>query len=419
MQASGASIDYSNPNVPRPIWLANRVLRPVASRLFPLDVERLMETARRRTRLDDFGAGHFREPLGILVDALEREAQLNPLGRFGARQLLLGLLETRLRVEDLLRRRPEILEQRIERPILIVGMLRTGTTLLHRLLAQDPGLRHLPYWESAMPLPLGDPTKLPPAPDPRIRRARQSLAFLYWVAPLIITMHELEAEAPDEELSLMAVDFATTLFEASYNVPSFAEWFARTDQTPAYAYFRRLLQILQWYRRGDRWLLKSPQHLWHLRALLSTFPDATIVQTHRDPVTVTASFASLTAYGRRMNTDHPDPRTIARSWAQRIEMVLRRSIEDRPANTRRFIDVSLHELMRDPIGVARRIYAVADRELTPAVEKAMRTWLAANPQRKHGGHVYRLEDFGLDREERRTALRFYQDRFNVPDDKQS
>jgi hypothetical protein len=347
---------------------------------------------------------------------------LHALGRSGARQLVLQLLETRLRVEDLVRRRPEILEERIERPIIVLGLPRTGTTMLHRLLARDPGLRHLPYWEGAMPFPLGDPTQPPAVPDPRIRRARQSLKFLYWVAPLLITMHEIEAEAPDEEIWLMGTSFATTLFHSSYHMPGYGEWFDRSDQTSAYTHFRRLLQVLQWYRRADRWLLKCPQHLWHIPALLRVFPDATLVQMHRDPVTVTGSFASLAAYGRRMNTDHPDPRMIGRDRAQRIETGLRRSIEDRPADFRGFVDVNLHELARDPIGVVQRIYAVAERELTPSVAEAMRSWLAANADHKHGGygkHVYRLEDFGLDPEERRAALRFYQDRFNIPDDKRS
>ena len=410
------SVDFANPDTPRPIKIANHVLRPFASALFPLNADRLIATARRKTGLHDLGDEGFRESLRRLVASLEREAQLNPLGRFNARQLLLGLLQTRLRVEDLVRRRPEILTERIEAPIIILGMPRTGTTLLQRLLAQDPGLRHLPYWESFMPLPLGDPTQPPPTPDPRMRRAEQSLAFLHYVAPLMISMHEMEAQAPDEEIWLMAVDFATMLFEASYNVPSFAEWYHHSDQTPGYRYLHKMLQILQWYRRGERWLLKSPQHLCQLRPLLQVFPDATLVQTHRDPVTVTASFASMAAYGRRMSTDHPDPHAIGQMWARRIETMLQRSVEDRPTNGERFVDVHFRELVADPIGSVKRIYAVANRDLTPGAEQAMRAWLETNPSGKHGRHQYRLEDFGLDGAERRAALRFYQERFNVPDD---
>jgi len=402
--------------MPRVVKIANRLARPLAGKLLPLDPDRLIQTARDKTGLWDLGDDRFRAPFDILVQSLETEAHLNLLGRFNARQLLLGLLQTRLRVEDLVRRQPEIVREEVVAPIVVLGMPRTGTTMLQRLLARDPGLRHLPYWESLAPLPMGDAAKPAATPDPRIRRAEQSLAFLHRVAPLMITMHEMETEAPDEEIWLMAVDFATMLFEATYTVPSFGDWYDRTDQTPAYAYLRRMLQVLQWYRRGDRWLLKSPQHLGQLGPLLLTFPDATIVQTHRDPVTVTASFASMTSYGRRMSTDHPDPYEIARTWARRIETMLRRSVEDRPADAECFVDVQFRDLIEDPIGTVRRIYAVAGRELTPEAERAMRAWLEANPGGRHGQHLYRLEDFGLDRNELRAALGFYQERFDVPDD---
>lgn len=409
-------VNYAQPDTPPAVRIANRLARPVAPWLVPLGAASLKRSAERATGLNDFGDRRFEEPLRILTEALDAEAKLNLLGRISVRQLLVGLLQTRLRVEDLLKRRPEILAERIEAPIVILGLPRTGTTLLQRLLAQDPGLRHLPYWESMTPLPPGDAALPPPSPDPRVRRAEQSLAFLHYVAPLMIGMHEMEATAPDEEIWLMAVDFASMLFEASYRVPSFSEWYQRTDQTPGYAYLRRMLQVLQWYRRGERWLLKSPQHLEQIGPLLRTFPDATVVQTHRDPLAVTASLSSTTAYGRRLNTDHPDPREIGHVWARRIETMLRRSVEDRPSGSRRFVDVHFRTLARDPIAEVRRVYAAAARELAPAAEAAMRTWLAANPAAKHGKHVYRLADFGLDRDELRAALRFYTERFDIPED---
>jgi hypothetical protein len=295
-------------------------------------------------------------------------------------------------------------------------MPRTGTTILQRALAQDPSLRSLPYWEGLFPLPSGDAAQRPDpnVPDPRIAKARQSLKILHYAAPLMLSMHEIEAEAPDEEIWLLAVDFATMLFEASYRVPSFRDWYCTHDQLPGYRYLYTMLQVLQWYRPAERWLLKSPQHLEQLPALLDVFPDATVVQTHRDPVMVTASFCSMATYGRRMNSRHIDPRDIGAYWAARIERMLRHSVDDRPVDDHRFVDVHFRDLVADPIAVVKHIYAIADHELTDDAETRMRRYLAANPRGKHGAHTYRLEDYGLDADERRAAFDFYTQRFAVP-----
>ncbi len=416
MTRNGGGIDFAHPNTPRLFRALNIAARPFARRLLSLAPADLMRAAQRKTGLHDFGPTHFREGLTVLADALHNEGQLHPAGRLLARTQLIDLLATRLRVQDLLARRPEIRDERIEGPIVVLGLPRTGTTLLQRLIAQDSGLRSLPYWEGLAPIPLGDPAQRPAA-DPRIKRAEQGLKILHWVAPAMIAMHEMEALAPDEEILLLAVDFATMLFEASYRVPSYGRWYVAHDLTASYAYLRTLLQVLQWYRRGERWVLKSPQHLEQLSPLLAVFPDATLVQTHRDPVKVTASVCSMTAYGRRMNSDHIDLREIGAYWASRLEQLLRRGSEDRPASASdQFVDVQFGELMADPIGTVQRIYAAAGRHLSAPAEQAMRAFLAANPRGKHGVHNYRLEDFGLDAAERRAALRFYQQRFNVPDE---
>ncbi len=392
------------------------VLRPFARRAFPLTSEQVIAAARKKTGLDDFGGDRFREPLGVLIESFEREAALHAIGRMTANRQLVGILSTRLRVHDLLQRRPEITDTPVSRPIVILGMPRTGTTVLQRLLAQDPGLRHLPYWEALSPLPDGDATVRPDpnAPDPRRKRAAQSLKFLHYAAPQMLAMHEMETDAPDEEIWLLAVDFATMLFEASYHVPQFRHWYTTHDQAPGYHYLYQMLQVLQWYRPGERWLLKSPQHLEQIPALLRTFPDATVVQTHRDPMTVTASFCSMATYGRRMNTDDIDPFEVGAYWSARIERMLRRSVEDRPEGDDRFVDVQFRELMADPIATVKHIYGVAGRELTAAAEQRMRAFLAANPRGKHGAHTYVAADYGLDPAERRAALAFYTERFAVP-----
>ena len=355
------------PPPPRAFRAVNAALDPVKRRLFPLTSESVIAAARKRAKLTDFGDDHFREPLGVLIESLERDACLHAIGQMSARRQLVDLLSTRLRVHDLLERRREILDAPVERPIIILGLPRTGTTVLQRLLAHDPGLRSLPYWEAMFPLPLGDAAERPDASavDPRIRKAEKTLKVLHYAAPLMLSMHEMEAEAPDEEIWLLAVDFATMLFEASYRAPTWRDWYCAHDQTVGYRFLYSMLQILQWYRPGERWLLKSPQHLEQIPVLLSVFPDATIVQTHRDPSTVIASFCSMETYGRRMNSREIDARDIGEYWTARIERMLRASVDDRPHDDPRFTDVHFGALMADPVATVQRIYEVAGRELSP------------------------------------------------------
>ncbi len=406
--------DLARPRLPVELRLLNSLGGPAARRLVRLDEDDLLETARRRAGLEDFGDPSFRAPLRVLLGALEREAGLSAFGRIGTRQLLLQLLVSRLRLEALLRAHPEILEERIERPIIIAGLPRTGTSHLFSLLSRDAGLRWLPYWEGLEPIP--DPGE-PPAPDgrdARMARCDRALAYLHRVMPLFSAMHEIETEAPHEEIQLLAMQLSTQLFEASYHVPSYGEWYRRADQTPAYAYLKRVLQALQWLRRGRRWLLKSPQHLENLGPLVRTFPDACFVQTHRDPVRITASLGTMIAYGARMQHRRPDPVAIGRHWAKRIEDMLRASVRDRSLLPEaQVLDVHFHELAKDGYAAAERVFGFAGDPLAEPVAGAVRAFQDANPKGRHGTIDYRLEDLGLDAGERRAALRFYCERFDV------
>ncbi|HEY2997389.1 MAG TPA: sulfotransferase [Acidimicrobiales bacterium] len=373
--------------------------------------------------LDGGGDGtRVRAALEALLDSAEREADLRPVGRIMVRQLVIQLVRTRLAVQDLLRRHPEILQERIERPIVILGLPRTGTTHLHELLAADPALRSLPYWESLEPVGPG-PDGRPPAtgPDPRVARCSRALALLHRVMPLFPAMHEMTPEGPHEEIQLLAVDFTSMLFEASYQVPSYRDWYRAADQAPAYRTLRTMLQVLQWLRGGERWVLKSPQHLEQLPALLAAFPDATLVQTHRDPVPVLASVSTMIAYTRRSQHRRVDPVQVGRDWSARIEEMLHRNVVQRdalaadPAGAD-VLDVRFHELMPDVVGGVRRIYEQAGQPWTATTEAVVRARHAAAPRGRHGRLSYRLADLGIDPAERRAALRFYQARFAVPDE---
>jgi hypothetical protein len=405
--------DLASPRLPFALRALNRVGGPIASRLLSLDPDDLLAAASARTDLNDYGDPSFREPLGVLLEAFERDADLSVLGRIASRGLVLQLLANRLRIEDLFRRHPEIEAERVERPIIIAGLPRTGTTHLHNLVSQDPSLRSLPYWESLEPVP--NPRE---APDGRIARCEKGLAMVHRVMPLFPLMHEMTSDARHEEIQLLAIEFSTMLFESSYFVPSYAAWYKRSDQRPAYRYLRRCLQALQWLQGPRRWVLKSPQHLEQQRALIEIFPDATFVQTHRDPVRITASLCTMIAYGSRMNARRVDPVAIGRYWAARTEDLLRGSIEGRAAlPPAQVIDVHFKQFMKDDVATAERVLEFASHPVTDAARAAIRAFMDANPRGKHGTIEYRLEDVGLDEAERRAALRFYSDHFGVEEER--
>ena len=230
-------------------------------------------------------------------------------------------------------------------------------------------------------------------------------------------MHEMSTEAPHEEFQLLAIHFSAVLFENMYFVPSYRDWYKSSDHTEAYRYLYRVLQVLQWLRGPKRWVLKSPQHLEQFGPLLAAFPDARIIQTHRDPVRITASLCTMDTYGKRMNNSPIDPQVNGRYWADRTEDLLRASVEDRHLIPKdQVLDVLFHEYMADQIAMVKRVYEFVDQAFTDEAAKAIQSFIDNNPKGKHGTVLYRLEDFGLDATERREALRFYQERFDIPDE---
>ena len=227
-------------------------------------------------------------------------------------------------------------------------------------------------------------------------------------------MHEMWPEHAHEEIHLLAIGGSTMFFETLALVPAWRDWYLAHDQTPYYAYLKKVLQVLQFLRGGSRWILKSPQHLEQFRPLLATFPDATFVVTHRDPVSITASFATMAAYTARLSRDPVDPQLIGRYWADRIERLLRACSEDRallPAA--QSLDVRFDEFMADDLATVERIYALAGQPFDAPARTAMQRFMADHPRGKFGRVRYDLADFGLDRAERRRALAFYVERFGV------
>jgi hypothetical protein len=377
----------------------------------PLLPEALMEAAMAQTGLEDFGDGWFREPLDVLCTSLRTEADLSPSGVVGlAVQIIQGLV-ARLRLADLLERHPEIRDVPLERPIIIAGLPRTGTTHLHNLMSADTALRSLPYWESLEPVP--PPGEDPADPAPRIARTKASLDTLELFLPHFKRMHDMWPEHVSEEIQLLTATCATILYETEAVIPSYRDWLRGTDQTPAYEYLRTMLQALTWLRpAGDRWLLKSPGHLEQLRVLNKVFPDAFVVVTHRDPVAVTRSICTMFTYLARMTQDNPDPSRIGRYWAYRFELLLDSCVAERDLLPDA-MDVQFDEFMADDLAMVERIYARAGQPYTAEAASAMEAFMADHPRGKYGGVIYDLADFGLDRAERARALSGYTTRFGV------
>ena len=394
--------------------VVGRALRGAGLPFASLDEERLLARAMRRTGLRDFGAPSFREPLGRLLASLESEAGLTPFGRVLARRDLLRLLENRLRMHDTCMRHPEIGEAAIRQPVFVIGLPRTGTSILHELLAQDPANRVPMTWEVMHPWP--PPERASFASDARIAQVEKHFSGIDRVLPGFQAMHPMGARLPQECVALTAHDFASLIFHTSYRVPSYQTWLDRADLHPVYASHRRWLQYLQWRCPAERWVLKSPGHLWALDALLAIYPDARIVQTHRDPLEVVASLVSLITKLRGLGSDAVDPVEIGADWAGRLAAGLRLASDAREraaGGPARFFDLRFGDLMGRELEQVRRIYEHFGMQLLPEAEARMRRFLAENPRDKHGTHRYSLDFAGLEAERLRPAFAEYQRRFDV------
>jgi len=378
------------------------------------DAKALRDEAQRRAGTSDFGDQAFFEPMQRLLHALEREADLNENGRLGQLERIVGLLVNRLRCEESVRRHPEILEQRITAPIVIVGLARTGTTMLHRMLASDPRLHALLWYESRQPAPQADVEAS--GPDPRIADAEREVEAMLSASPDLIAAHPMDALAPDEEIMLVEHAFLSTNPEAFCRIPSFAAWREAQDLTPGYDYLVRLLQFLQWQKRGrgeagERWILKTPFHLGHMDALFRAFPDASIVWPHREPAQCIPSLASLILSLRVLASDRVDPVDVGREWSDKMRRAIGRCMDVREAHEDRFLDLRYEDLVADPLAQAARIYAFAGISLGDEVAARMRRWGALNAREKRPVHRYTLERFGFDEPGLRRDFARYRERF--------
>ncbi|MEH6551019.1 MAG: sulfotransferase [Pseudomonadales bacterium] len=379
-----------------------------------LILEDLLEKARIETGLDDFGGDEFLEPLTILIKSLNEEANLNDIGRFRAEMNISNGLAYRLKVEDYIKQHPDVLEQKIEKPVFIVGLPRTGTTALHHMLNQDPANHTLRIWEANKPVP--PPEEATYLTDPRIEESRASLEMTEQFLPGFGVTHLLGAEEPDECYMLFNRTFMSVEYSAIFHVPSYAKWIYAHDHGANYAYHKKQLQLLQHKKKG-RWILKAPFHQLGLRAILKHYPDAILVQTHRAPMAIVASGCSFSELLRKGGSDDIDRNVIGHDWMEMLRVYStefeRARSELEPLHPGQFLDIQFKDLLQQPYAAVEQVYAAAGTALSEQGRAAMEQWQANNPKDKQGKHEYRLEDYGLSRADVEALFGDYVKRYNL------
>lgn len=412
--------------LPRPEWVSKlndegRMWQAIglSRQMVPLDRDSLIDAARSSTGLDDFGDDDWEEPFSVLVRALEEEAELNLMGRLCTRSEMINLLQSRLKIVDLVKRHPEILDEPIERPTFITGLPRTGTSILQELLSQDPQLRTPLFWETYFPVE----ATLAEGREREIAMLNGDAMATQWirVTPEIQTLHETAGSVPAEDATVWNYSFVSDAIMSFYQIPSYHAYVNAADPAIVYKYHKIFLQVLQWRKPRRRWFGKTLFHLGNLPTLFRAYPDARVIVTHRDPLRSMASVTHLvrTFYWQRSDRDFDTPGfeeiMLAEPTARRLEAAM--ELRDRGVvpNTQ-IVDSRYQDLMEDPVGAVERIYRAVGLAFDEAVAERIRSYLAFKPKHKHGAHVY--DTFtGEQAAKMRPFFRRYQDRYGVPNER--
>jgi hypothetical protein len=396
-----------------------RTLRNRGWQIPKFDPERLEQTARKRTGLSDFGSSRYRTPLERLCRSYTDDPELTLFGRLFVREMLINLLKNRLLIAKSLADDPGILQEEVRRPLFVLGLPRTGTTLLFNLLAQDPACRPLMVWESMHPAP-------PPKPetyqtDPRIATCRYRMKRLNQVLPNLAHIHEFPLEGPEECLGLLMNAFLSPFFRG--RIPYYRDWLDEIDDQEvdaAYAEYKAQLQLLQRHVKGSHWILKCPSHLYGLGSILRTFPDAAVVYTHRDLARSVPSLLSLSETFEELCYHPVNREMIGQTMLRAVGQLLDRGLHGRDAadpDGRRIFDINFRDTVGDPLGTVERIYTHFGYSFTPAFKQRVEQFLADDAQRRHGvRHTYTLGQYGLTPDQLHDRFRSYTERFHIPQD---
>lgn len=404
--------DWENPWLPAPIRLLNAFPEPLIKRLTRLEENHLLTQAKKETGLQDFGDEDFLVPFRILLEDLNTYDHFSNLGRITAKTILHQQLCARLYLEEKLKRSPEIRQQKINSPLIIAGLPRTGTTHLHNLLSQVRRLRYMPLWQTLQPA-----TPHGKGKDHRRRAADMAVFSVHSILPLFPRMHEMQTDDPHEELTVCALCYRSFFFEGAFQVPRYRAWYGENSHEKGYEYLKQTLQILQstaaptlGNKTADaRWILKSPQHVDQLETILKVFPDAKIILTHRDPAQSVLSMITMMLYASRQVYKPTRLKEEARAWLDRLEQMLRRSQEQAERiPDRSILHIHFDEFMAHPQDIIQQVVDFADVEIDPLSSSALAAYLASHVRDRYGKVEYHFEDIGLHEEEVKERFHFYQ-----------
>lgn len=382
------------------------------------DFKRVVGDACAVDGLRDFGGDGWREPLEVLLFSLANEARLNAVGTSVLRQRVVDILATRLRVHDYVQRYPEILDEEIVAPLVIVGLPRTGTTMLHRTIAADPRMLAPLWYETRFPCPAldWDPAQV----DQRVVDGKAEMQAMLEGNPELLSVHPMDAMGPDEDIMLLEQSFYSYNLQAYADLPSYDSWVEAQDHTPGYEYLKLLLQFLQWQKRqigveGERWALKAPHHLHFLDLVFKVFPDARVVQSHRDPVETIPSLASMIAAVCVIYSDSADPARIGRLWARKFSEGMDRSLDVRKQiGEERFLDLWFKDTVTQPLQEIRKVYDFLGMELNQQARSEMEAWQDFNRRELRPPHNYTLQEYGLSEAGLKQQFARYRSQFINP-----
>ena len=361
-----------------------------------LDSKQIIDAAKNQTNLEYFGNPLFLEGFECLVQSINEEADLNEIGMEAQQHRLVGILANLLRIEDACIQYPDILNEEIKSPVVIVGLPRTGSTMTHRLLASDPKHTAMLWWEGRYPAML--PNEVRGHPNERMEMGKAEVEAVMQASPEALTIHPWDYKGADEEILLLEHTFFSTVPESFMRLPTYSKWVESQDHIHAYAQLKKMLQYLQWQNPGrdkKRWVLKSPHHLGFIDKLLKIFPDSKVIQTHRDPLKTVPSFCSMCSNLFEPLTNSYDKNEIGHHWAHKLAKVLNHCMEVSNLNKENFLNLEFKKMIKDPILEMEEVYNFIGEDFNDQAENAMNAWKEEN-QHEMGAHQYSLEEFGLE-----------------------
>ena len=365
------------------------------SNLDKINHQKILEEAISLTGLSDFGPNSHLQGLERLCWSLNYEANLNDIGKSAQVLRITGLLVNRLLLEEDFKKN-SIDEEEIKAPLVIVGLPRTGSTLIHRLLASDPDHTAMIWWEGRNPSRLKNEKR--GEPHERILLGKREVEVMVQSSPDLMKIHPMDAMAADEEILLIEHTFHSTVPESFMNLPSYSEWVESQDHTTSYEYLKRMLQYLQWQsleRKGKSWVLKTPHHMGFVDVILKVFPGAKIIQTHRSPLETIPSYCSMVSTLAEPLSNKSFSKNLGKHWEEKLARTLSHCMEVSNQYPDQFLDINYYDLISKPIEKMEDIYKFLDKPYSEEAKKEMLLWTEKNNQNKHGNHIYTAENYGI------------------------